>query len=975
MSTPVRDPFEDLLDMGEDDMGVESPPPLPPSQPPKTESWMVLSKDAEDFKSMNDSDLFGSGSSSMKSSHTDDLGDIFSSTSSKSGTKAHGSTFNDLFDGAPSDKKTKKSTSSHGSTFDDLFEESKPSGSSGSAMDDLFGSVKSSTVSGTDSSLDDLFGSGSAKQSTQAASKSNGSQLVDLFGDSESGKSNSMFSSKNTDDLNELFKSDLKKSEKALDKKDDDPGEDLFGSSYGKKSIADTSRNKTDDTLDIFKESAVTTPSSKTDFDDLFGSSSQMTKSTEVAAAVSFTDDALMTNGKSSRTSSDLDDFFSTSKPAAAAAVSTDTKDTPDTVDGKAEIHVSPVTEPAKPNSSSDFGDPEPDELDFSVIEDTSLLDPNMNRSKTSLRKRSSLARRKKPTRSSMRRVFQQTEDGLSVSPTSADADKDEMEDQTKPEEEPESSAAKDEDKKPEVVKKCPVPGGKLLLGPDVLAQAQLLKGIGSKRGQPSAKVDKVDTGTKQEQLPPEKPVEKPLEKPEEKAEKAKEKVEDKPKPELKEKIEEVATSSASPEKEEPVGKKGPVGGRLVLGPDMLAQSQLLKGIGNKRGQPSSSAESVHDQTNGAPSVSDLDSTEDKQKPVIKLRKPQLSPRPKLSPPSDLKTTRSRLKEAQPGETKKGSSSISQETGKGSVFPTVLKPAVPQESTSNKTSSMTLEKVNLRSTRSSSIETKVTSPTVENNVIHGELSERKNSLRRVSPGKNKEEEKKEEKKDQPAWLTGMKLRKTSSGVSDTSSADSTPSKGLAERTPVKTSEAKASTTRVEIAVSPKASTSVRTTTPRVPREDRPQPSLKPLVDRPKPKTEAKPSSVNGRGDASVSKSPLGVRDTNTTTEDLPRGNGTWPRGGRRRKRIQALALRQSLTHKMWRLTGGLSCHRRRGGPWHHLQEMRRLAQTASSRSGPCRQNNAEQGLSNLDSLDRSDPKNLQTASLIYTSSSFLLSSS
>ncbi|XP_067686660.1 nucleolar and coiled-body phosphoprotein 1-like [Haliotis asinina] len=900
MSTPVRDPFEDLLDMGEDEMGVESPPPLPASQPPKTESWMVLSKGADDFKSMNDSDLFGSGSSSMKSSHTDDIGDLFSSTSSKGGTKAHGSTFNDLFDEGPSDKKAKKSTSSHGSTFDDLFEESKP----GSAMDDLFGSVKSSTVSGTDSSLDELFGSGSGKQPSQAATKSNGSQLVDLFGDSECEKSNSMFSSKSTDGL-ELFTSDLKKSE---NKKGDDAGDDLFGSSFGKKSTTDTSRNKTD-TLDIFEESAVTTSSSKTDFDDLFGSSSQTTKSAEEATAVSFTDDALLANGKSSRTSSDLDDLFSSTKPPAAATVSMDTKDTTDTVDGKAaEIHVSPVAEPVKSKGSSELGDPEPDELDFSVIEDTSLLDPNIVRSKSSLRKRSSLARRKKPTRSSMRRVFQQTEDGISISPTSADADKDGVEDHAKPEEEPEASIAKDEDKKPEVVKKCPVPGGKLLLGPDVLAQSQLLKGIGSKKGQPSAKIDKVDTETaassevkaepKQELLPPdkpeekpvekpeekpvEKPEEKPVEKPEEKVEKSKEKVEEKPKPEVKEKTEEVATSSASPEKVEPVAKKGPVGGRLVLGPDMLAQSQLLKGIGDKRGQPSSSAESVRDQTNGTPSASELDSVEDKQKPVIKTRKPQLSPRPKLSPPSDLKTTRSQLKETQSGETKKGSSSVSQETGKGSVFPTVLKPAVPQESINNKTSSMTLEKVNLRSTRSSSIETKVTSPTVENNVIHGELSERKNSLRRVSPGKTKEEEKKEEKKDQPAWITGVKLRKTSPGVSDASSSDTTPSRGFTDRTPIKTSEAIQSTTKVEIAVSPKTSTSVRTTTPRVPREDRPQPSLKPLVDRPKPKTEAKPSNVNGRGDASVSKSPLGVRDTNSTTEDLP----AWKRdlAERRRKK-------------------------------------------------------------------------------------------
>lgn len=194
------------------------------------------------------------------------------------------------------------------------------------------------------------------------------------------------------------------------------------------------------------------------------------------------------------------------------------------------------------------------------------------------------------------------------------------------------------------------------------------------------------------------------------------------------------------------------------------------------------------------------------------------------------------MKETQAGETKKGPSSLSQEAGKSSVFSTVLKPTVPQESSSNKTSSVTLEKVNLRSTRSSSInsDSKVTSPTVENNVIHGELSERKNSLRRVSPGKNKEDEGKEEKKDQPAWLTGMKLRKTSPATSDTSSTDT---RGFTERTPVKTSEAKEGTTRVEIAVSPKTSTSVRTTTPRIPREDRPQAVLKPLVDRPKPKIE------------------------------------------------------------------------------------------------------------------------------------------
>ncbi|XP_046343348.2 WASH complex subunit 2-like isoform X2 [Haliotis rufescens] len=838
---------------------------------------MVLSKDADDFKSMADADLFDSGSSSMKSSNTDELGDLFSSTSSKGGTKAHGSTFDDLFGGGPADKKAKKSSSSHGSTFEDLFEDSKPSGTSvqqGSAMDDLFGSVKSSTVSGTDSSLVDLFGSGGAKQSSQTSSKSNGAQLVDIFGDSESGKSDAIFSSKNTDDLDELFKSDSKKSEKTP--------EDIFGSSSEKKSSSgiDMSSNKSDDTLDIFKESTVKTSSCKTNLDDLFGSSSQTTKSMESVTAVLSTDDAMFTNGKSSRTSSDLDDLFArdtaSSKTAAAAA---DTENTPDTVDGKVDVLISPGAEQAKRNSSSDFGDTEPHELDFSVIEDTSLLDPNINRSKSSLRKRSSLARRKKPTRSSMRRVFQQPEDGLSVSPSSADGDRDEVEDEAKPEEEPESVVAKekDEDKKPEVGRKCPVAGGRLLLGPDVLAQSQLLKGIGSKRGQPSTKIDKVDNEvaaggssvvkaeSKQVQLPPEKPVEKLKEKSVEKVERTKEKAE-----ETKEKAEEVASSSAGPEKEEAVGKKGPIGGRLVLGPDMLAQSQLLKGIGNKRGQPSSTADAAPDQTNGAPSVCELNSMEDLQKPVIKSRKPQLSPRPKLSPPSDLKTTtpRSRLKEPQPGETKKGSLSLSQETGKSSVFSTVLKPTVPQESSSNKTSSVTLEKVNLRSTRSSSInsDSKVTSPTVENNVIHGELSERKNSLRRVSPGKNKEEEGKEEKKDQPAWLTGMKLRKTSPATSDTSSTDT---RGFTERTPVKTSEAKGGTTRVEIAVSPKASTSVCTTTPRIPREDRPQAVLKPLVDRPKPKIEAKPSSVNGRGDASVSKSPLGVRDTNTTTEDLP----------------------------------------------------------------------------------------------------------
>ncbi|XP_071094323.1 dentin sialophosphoprotein-like [Haliotis cracherodii] len=873
MSTPVRDPFEDLLDMGEDEKGVESPPPLPVSHPPKGDSWMVLSRDADDFKSMADADLFGSSSSSMKSSNTDDLGDLFSSTGSKGGTKAHGSTFDDLFGGGPVDKKAKKSTSSHGSTFEDLFEDSKPSGTSvhqGSAMDDLFGSVKSSTVSGTDSSLVDLFGSGGAKQSSQTSSNSNGSQLVDIFGDSESGKSDAIFSSKNTDDLDELFKSDSKKSEETL--------EDIFGSSSEKKSSSgiDMSSNKSDDTLDIFKESTVKTSSCKTNLDDLFGSSSQMTKSTESVTAVLSTDDAMFTNGKRSRINSDLDDLFARDTASSKTAAAADTENTPDTVDGKVDVLISPGAEQAKRNSSSDFGDMEPHELDFSVIEDTSLLDPNINRSKSSLRKRSSLARRKKPTRSSMRRVFQQPEDGLSVSPTSADGDKDEVEDEAKPEEEPESVVAKekDEDKKPEAGRKCPVAGGRLLLGPDVLAQSQLLKGIGSKRGQPSTKTDKVDNEvaaggssvvkaeSKQVQLPPEKPEEKPVEK---LKEKSVEKVEG-----TKEKAEEVASSSAGPEKEEAVGKKGPIGGRLVLGPDMLAQSQLLKGIGNKRGQPSSTADAAPDQTNGAPSVCELNSTEDQQKPVIISRKPQLSPRPKLSPPSDLKTTtpRSWLKETQPGETKKGPSSLSQETGKSSVFSTVLKPTVPQESSSNKTSSVTLEKVNLRSTRSSSInsDSKVTSPMVENNVIHGELSERKNSLRRVSPGKNKEEEGKEEKKDQPAWLTGMKLRKTSPATSDTSSTDT---RGFTERTPVKTSEAKGGTTRVEIAVSPKASTSVSTTTPRIPREDRPQAVLKPLVDRPKPKIEAKPSSVNGRGDSSVSKSSLGVRDTNTTTEDLP----------------------------------------------------------------------------------------------------------